>query len=312
MTFKSYSIHWLELMHRLSTQDGKDGKMAAAYMLAALFLVAGAGGLPFAGDAEDLIDAIAQKMGYNFSLKKSKQEFLESVFGKAGAQFVDRGITGIPGVPIDVSGRMGMSNLIPGTGLLLEKRDSSRDLMELAGPAGDMAKRFFEAVGLLAKGDVGKAIETAAPKAVGNVVKGVDMLDKEMYRDTKGAKVISTTTGEALAKMVGFQPSSVSQVQESNYISQRAKDFYNLKTQEIRAKWAMGIFEGDPSKVAEARKMMDEWNADNPNQRMNANMPAIVKKVREMRKDKAQRIADTAPKAMRAQMRQDAREAATQ
>jgi hypothetical protein len=31
-----------------------------------------------------------------------------------------------------------------------------------------------------------------------------------------------------------------------------------------------------------------------------------------MRKDKAQRIADTAPKAMRAQMREDARELAVQ
>jgi ADP-Ribosyltransferase in polyvalent proteins/Phage MuF-C-terminal domain len=308
MTFKSYSINWLELMHRLSTQDGKEGKLAAAYMLGALFLVAGAGGLPFAGDAEDLIDAIAQKMGYNFSTKKAKQEFLEDLFGKAGAQFIDRGLTGLPGVPIDVSGRMGMSNLIPGTGLMLEKRDSSRDLMELAGPAGDMTKRMFEAVGMLAKGEFGSAIESAAPKAVGNMLKGADMLDKGMYRDTKGAKVIDTTMGEAVAKMAGFQPASVSQVQESNFINQRAKDFYNLKTQEIRAKWAMGIFENDPDKVDEARKMMQEWNKENPDQRMNANMPAIVKKVREMRKDKAQRIADTAPKAMRAQMQADARE----
>jgi hypothetical protein len=45
---------------------------------------------------------------------------------------------------------------------------------------------------------------------------------------------------------------------------------------------------------------------------MTTNMPAIIKKVREMRKDKAQRIADTAPKAMRAQMREDARESARQ
>ena len=34
-------------------------------------------------------------------------------------------------------------------------------------------------------------------------------------------------------------------------------------------------------------------------------MPAVFKRVREMRKPKDQRIADTAPKAMRAQMRAD-------
>lgn len=310
MTFKSYSLNWLELMHRLSTQDGKEGKLAAAYMLGALFLVAGVGGLPFADDMEDLIDAIAQKAGYNFSTKKQKQEFLEGLFGKAGADFVERGLTGIPGVPIDVSGRMGMANLIPGTGLLLEKRDSTRDVMELAGPAGDMIKRMFQAVGALASGEVGEAIKFAAPTAVTNAIKGADMAEKGMYRDTKGAKVIDTTPGEAIAKMIGFQPSSVSKVQESNFINQRSKDFYNLKTQEIRAKWAMGMFENDPDKIAEARKDLQDWNEDNPDQKMQANMPAIIKKVREMRKDKAQRIADTAPKAMRAQMRADAREAA--
>jgi hypothetical protein len=312
MTFKSFSIYWLELIHRMGTQGGPEGKLAAAYMLGALFLVAGVGGMPFADDIEDLIDAIGQKMGYNISTKKAKQEFLEDLFGKQGAMFMERGLTGIPGVPIDVSGRLGMGNLLPGTGLLLEKRDSSRDMMELAGPAGDMIKRMFQAVGLLAKGEIAKAAETAAPRAAANVVKGVDMIDTGMYRDTKGGKVIDTTTGEAMAKMIGFQPSSVSKVQESNFINQRAKDFYSLKTQEIRAKWAMGIFENDPDKVAEARKMMLDWNENNPDQPMTANMPAIVKKVREMRKDKAQRIADTAPKALRAQMREDARELAGQ
>ncbi len=34
-------------------------------------------------------------------------------------------------------------------------------------------------------------------------------------------------------------------------------------------------------------------------------MPAVLKRVREMSKTKDQRIADTAPKAMRVQMRED-------
>jgi len=312
MTFKSYSLNWLELMHRLSTQDGKEGKLAAAYMMGALFLVAGAGGLPFAEDIEDLIDAIGQKMGYNVSAKKAKQEFLEDLFGKAGAQFVGRGMSGLPGMPVDFSGRMGMQNLVPGTGLLLEKRDSTRDVMEIVGPVGDLTKRMFQAAGALASGEVGKAVELASPTAVSNVIKGADMLDKGMYRDAKGNKVISTTDGEAVAKMAGFQPASVAQVQEGNFINQRAKDFYNMRVQDVRAKWAMGIFEGDQDKVKEAREMMADWNENNPDQKMTANMPAIIKKVREMRKDKAQRIADTAPKAMRAQMRADAMEAARQ
>jgi len=65
---------------------------------------------------------------------------------------------------------MGMQNLIPGTGLLLEKRDSSHDATEILGPVGDMAKRFFQAIGELASGEVGKAVELASTRAVTDAV----------------------------------------------------------------------------------------------------------------------------------------------
>ena len=57
--------------------------------------------------------------------------------------------------------------------------------------------------------------------------------------------------------------------------------------------------------VAEAREAINAWNEKNPDQRMSPNMPAIWRRVREMAKDKDQRIADTAPKAMRQQFREE-------
>ena len=90
-------------------------------MIATLMLMGGAGGLPFAEDAEDLIDGAAQLMGYNFSARKAKEQFLIDVFGDALAEFVDKGVSGLPGSPMDVSGRLGLGNLIPGTGLFTER-----------------------------------------------------------------------------------------------------------------------------------------------------------------------------------------------
>jgi hypothetical protein len=43
----------------------------------------------------------------------------------------------------------------------------------------------------------------------------------------------------------------------------------------------------------------------NPDQRIGVNMQAVVRRVKEMRKSKDQRIADTAPKVMRASMRRE-------
>lgn len=52
------------------------------------------------------------------------------------------------------------------------------------------------------------------------------------------------------------------------------------------------------------KKMLD-WNEKNPNQPIRADMRAIMKRVRDMRKTKAEKIADSAPKALRQRMRQD-------
>ena len=123
MTFKTYSVAYLELMHRLwnqgepGSQERKDGRKAAALMIGMLLLVGGAGGLPFAEDAEDLIDGAAQLMGYNFYREGQTGVSGRSVWSGA-TDFIDRGVSGLPGAPLDASGRLGMGNLIPGTQLL--------------------------------------------------------------------------------------------------------------------------------------------------------------------------------------------------
>lgn len=307
MTFKSYGLNYLELLHRMATQkeNSAEGKQAALVMLGMLVLMSGAGGLPFEEDVMDVVDALAQRLGYNFSSKKAKQQLLEDAFGKAGADFIDKGITGLPGMPIDVSMRMGMANMIPGTGLLLQKRDHTRDLLELVGPAGDFGKRLFDAAGSLADGEVGSAIKTAAPKAIGNAWQGASMLDKGYYTDTRGRKVMDTTTGEAVAKMIGFQPGAVARDSEATGLVQRMKDVRAINASKFAEMWASGIYEKDPQQVQEAREAIKAWNGKNPDTRIVPNIPAILRRVREMHKTRDQRIIDSSPKAMRAGIRRE-------
>lgn len=311
MTFKTYSVAYMELMSRLWSQgapgsaERKAGRKAVALMLAMVLLMGGGGGLPFMEDAEDLIDGIAQIAGYNFSTKKARQQFLIETFGSDAADFIERGVSGLPGVPLDVSGRLGLGNLIPGTGIFLDRSNHTRDVLELLGPVGDLGNRFVTGARKAVSGDVGGALLEVSPVAVRNVAKGADMAATDQYRDARGYKVLETTDLEAALKSVGFQPAGVAKIQDANYLNQRAKDFYALRAQKIRGRWAEGIYEKDPAKVQEAREMVAEWNADNPGQPMIIRMPDILRRVREMGKDKAQRIADTAPRAMRQQLREE-------
>ena len=50
---------------------------------------------------------------------------------------------------------------------------------------------------------------------------------------------------------------------------------------------------------------LESWNTQNPDQPIVVRMPDVWKRVREMDKDRCQRIADTAPKALRAKIKED-------
>ncbi|WP_423454265.1 PLxRFG domain-containing protein [Ottowia sp. VDI28] len=308
-TFKTYSVSYLELMHRMWTQGGPEGKRAVGWAVAMLLLMGGAGGLPFMEDAEDLIDGAGQLMGYNVSSKQWRKQLLVSVVGKEMGDFMEQGISGLPGAPVDVSGRLGMGNLIPGTGLLLTKQNRERDLTEIVGPAGDLITRGFTGGRKLLTGDVGGAVLEVSPAAVRNAAKGIDMAVSGMYKDTKGYKVLDTTLAEAAAKAIGFQPKSVAEVQEANSFMMRSRSFYTQTSSEIKAQWADALFRKDEVALERVRERLAAWNRNNPDQPIVVKMNDVWKKVREMGKDRTERIAATAPKAIRHQMREMAQEA---
>ncbi|MEN6584483.1 MAG: PLxRFG domain-containing protein [Sulfuricella sp.] len=302
-TFKTYSVSYLELMQRMWTQGGPEGKRAVGWAIAMLMLVGGAGGLPFMEDAEDLIDGAGQLMGYNVSAAQWRRDMVRDVVGAELGDFLEYGLSGLPGAPIDVSGRLGMSNLIPGTGLFLTKQGRERDLLEVVGPAGDLIGRGFTGAKKALTGDLAGAALEISPLAVRNADKGVDMAISGIYKDTKGYKEIDTTLDEAVAKAIGFQPRAVAQVQEANSFMQRSKSFYVQTSSEIKAQWAQALFNKDDAALERVRERLNDWNENNPEQRITIKMPDIWKRVREMGKDRTQRIADTAPKALRQEMR---------
>ena len=307
MTFKQYSIAYIEMLQRMS-KNGPEGKKAALLAMGVLFLLSGASGMPGSDDLDDIISGAMQSMGYNFDSKQKRKEFFVSLFGEDGARFMERGISSLPGVPIDVAGRMGMGNLIPGTGMFQKKPDHTRDVAELLGPAGDFIKRSYDAAGKLLKGEVlgyKGAIATASPKAMQNLAQAFDMANMGMYRDKNGNKVLSTDSGDALAKAIGFQPNDVAKSQDASFDVQRMKGLNVMREAEISSKWAQGMFEQNPAKVKEARDELAQWNENNPESPIRINMRQIFNRVANMRLTKAQRILKTTPKEIRATVKKE-------
>lgn len=310
-TFKQYSVNYVQLLHRMATAgepgspERAAGRKAALLALAVLFLMSGADGLPFAEDIEDVIDGALQRLGYNFSTKAAKREFFANVLGRDLGRVAEKGITGLPGAPIDLSGRLGLGNLIPGTGLLVKKADHTSDVLEFAGPAADLAQRVAKAGGLAVSGEVGEAIRTVAPTAARNAYKAYDMLNTGMYRDDRGRKVIDTDGVDAAFKGIGFQPNNVARVQEATGQAQQMIAQAKLRETEIADQWAKALFEKDADGVKEAKADLARWNDNNPTSPIRIAYPQLLKRLRSMNMDKETRIAKTAPAEIRSTVRRE-------
>jgi len=302
-TFKQYSISYTELLHRMATQGGPEGKKAALFALGMLFLMGGAGGLPFVGDAEDVLDGVMQRLGYSWSTKQARRQFLVDVLGEGAAQFVDRGISGLPGVPIDVAGRLGMGNLIPGTGLLTKKTDYGRDMGELLGPAGDLVQRAFQGAGKVAEGSPVEGLMMAAPRAAENLRKGVEMMQTGIYKDMRGRKVIDVDATDALVKMIGFQPTAVARVQEATSTQQNLIAQNRMVKTELADEMANAVYEKDLDKQQKVRERMLNWNRTNPSSPVAIDMAGVRRRVIAMRQDKATRLSNAAPSAIRSEVK---------
>ena len=352
LTFKGFGIQTVELLNRLWMQgeagspERRQGRKAALMMLGMLFLMGGAGGLPFAGDAEDLIDGMMQHLGKDWVTKEKREDVVRAVAGKlaelfgadpgmrAAAEtwawrFADRGVSGLPGAPFDVAGRLGMGNMIPGTGALKVKQDRTKDLEELGGPAWSFFTTYFKAAEMIAEGvgdtinsgdprgateGAGRAIAQAAPVGIRNALKGAEMLKDGKYRDTAGNKVVDTTTADALWKMIGFNPNRVAERRASEGVV-RDKIALNRETaSRIIDQIARGVDEKDDARTARAMKMLDLWNQTYPDNTIDPQRVtnAVKAKVKRMNQDSTDRLIRSAPKSMRGAVMQELREEAAQ
>ena len=295
-TFKQFSIAYVEFLKRLHKND----KPAFFLALAILTLLAGLEGLPFAEDIEDVIDTIGQWLGHSTNSKKWLRNNANRVFGEGVGQFLLHGVSTIPGVPLDVSLRLGMHNLIPGTAVLKpSETNRARDAIEFMGPVGGVLESAGRALEAAAKGESYRAAHSIAPLAVRNALKGAEMWEKGYYTDTRGRRVLDTNTGEAILKAAGFQPASVAT--ESRNISIAYQDIAANRTVEagIADKWARAIFSKDKEGVTAAREELRRWNTNNPDQRIRITGAQIVSRLRAMKASRAQRFIKTAPPELR-------------
>lgn len=291
-TFKTFAVNYVEFMSRLPPRE-------RAVALGVLFLMAGLSGMPGADDLDDVVDTVAQKMGYNWNNSAARHAWLVKTLTAGGADFVERGLSSL--LPLDVSARLGMGNLVPGSGVLMKSNDKpARDIQEFFGPIGSVfasGKDVFDNIGT-GKGAF-EAVKPLAPKSMGDIAQAIDMIQTGQYRDRAGRKVVDVDALDAAIKAIGFQPNVVAGPRRVERMLAQSASMYRAVRQDIHTLMARGRYEGDADKVEAAREMMRSWNEKNPETPIRLNPTSVAQRVRAMRQTSAERLVKATPKDMR-------------
>lgn len=299
LTFKQYSIMYVELLSRMWKRGGPEGKRAALVMLAVLMLAAGEEGLPFAQDLDDLIDTVGQMFGFDTNMKRNKRRVAHEILGKALGDMFLYGVS--PYLPLDFAGRLGMGNLIPGTAVLKPSNSENRgrDMVEVLGPTAGMATQIGDAYDAVVEGNTGKAVQNLAPKAVKDVLAAGEMVKKGYATDAKGRKVVDVGLSDAAIKAVGFNPTKVAE--ESRKTASVYQDIALQKKTEssIVDQWVRGLADNDMDMAKEAQQRLTDWNRRNPDTQIRITPDQIRSKARQMVTDKDARLLKQAPREMR-------------
>lgn len=299
LTFKQFSLMYVEMLSRMWKRGGPEGKRAALIMLGVLMLAAGEEGLPFAQDLDDLIDTIGQLFGLDTNMRRNKREAAYQILGdKLGDMFM-YGISSQ--MPLDVSGRLGLGNFIPGTGLLKKSDEQmrTRNAIELLGPAAGMGSQLGDAYDAATEGNSGKALQNLAPKAIKDILAAEEMVRKGHSSDFKGRKVVDVGLSDAAIKASGFNPTKIANVHRKTMPLQQDISLQKITETSIANQWARGIMEDDKAMIDEAKQRQDDWNKKNPRIPIAINGNQIRDRVRSLNTDKNTRILKESPKEMR-------------
>lgn len=292
-TFKQYSIAYVEMFNRMD----RTGKL---YALAILLMLGGVEGLPFSQDVEDLIDTLGRWLGFATTSSKTLHDTVARAVGKHLADYLTRGVS--VGTGVDVSGRLGLGNIIPGTRLFtpMESPESRmKQVGELVGPTAGLVSQAGDALDNIAAGRVGSGILAASPKAIRDVFKGAEMGATGEYKDIKGRKVIDTDRVDAIIKGIGFQPQKVAKVQRDMGRVQASNALQRQVESSIADDWAQALAAKDSAGAKAAKQRLADWNRKNPDTPIRITPGQVFSRVKAMKQSKEQRVMKATPRELR-------------
>lgn len=263
--FRKFQLIQLSLMVRLTNDAFRNGspderwaaKKALGYLVGQTALVGGVMGLP--GFA-----AIAWAMGLFFGdddTPDNPELTLRQMIGDK--DLADLILKGTPtAVGIDLSGKLGMGqmlSILPFSDIDLSSRSGvEKTMTAMMGPfVGGVLPRMGDAVSYMSNGDYFKAVETALPIGVGNVLKAY-RLGTEGMTNKLGDEVLSADEFDFAKQIAVAMGIPLADVTHKNFV-QKAQiqydEFFKDQSANIKHRYVKAARAGEPT-----GELLKEWN----------------------------------------------------
>jgi len=257
--YKTYPTTTIQLLANLS-------RPAQLSMLAAIWALSGVAGLPFAEDFEDLIDTIAQGLGFRQgSIRAEMIRHIEKSFPGWSATFF-KGVVNTHGGP-DIASRTSLGNILPGTGAFLAGADVSREFADILGPAAG----FLSGTAKTARDlivfpfSASKSLEDIARESPVTLLRL--MGDSYAYMqsgavvDRRGYVVSKEMDmGTILTRLAGFYPTSAAAQYDVIRIANRETDYQKEAVAGFRHAWIKATMRGDSQGAAAIMDSVRAWS----------------------------------------------------
>jgi len=260
--YKIYPTTTVQLLRNLS-RPGQIG------MLSAMWLLAGAAGLPFAEDMEDLVDTLAQQLGFKVgSIRVEVAKLIDSILPGMSPLVLKGAVHTYLGIPGDLGSRLSQGDLIPATGILLAGAKPLEEVKDLIGPMPSMALGMATTAADLIRvpfsenkslEDVARASPITLLRMLGDASA---YINTGAIVDRRGSVVSQDmSAGAVIARLMGFYPTAAADQYEMIKYTKRIADYQKEATTGFRQAWIKAKLRGDNATARTIESNVDDWNS---------------------------------------------------
>jgi len=257
--YKTYPTMSIQLLKRLPRQG-------QIYMLFALCMLGGLTAFPFAEDIEDILDTIAQALGFTkTSVRYEIAKIVDEIAPGMSPYFL-RGVVNAY-FPGNVADRVSLGNFLPGTGVLLAGANAAKELTDIAGPAVSMlagtATSVVDAVRAVTTErvtfvDLLRESPITAARALGDAIAYTQsgaIVDKRGYVVEPDVAAATIAT-----RILGFYPSAATQQYDAIRVAKRMTDYQKEVVAGFRYAWIKAKIQGNEEQAANIVQEVEDWN----------------------------------------------------